>query len=187
MNKILVFGVIVAVLVAALGIAGVAYAQTQTPPVPETVYGQGMMGGRGGHAGMMGGRGAAGAGQMGLDGPLHDYMVAAMASVFGVTSEELQAVHDSGQTMWDYVQEQGMTQEQFTEKMLQARTQALEQAVADGVITQEQADWMLSRMSQMWQNGAGSGACMGGEVGGRGARSGGRWNTQPVQPVTPDA
>ncbi len=187
MNKIFYVGVIVAVLLAVLGIAGVAYAQTQTPPVPEDANGQGMMAGRGFRGGMADGMRASGVSQTGVNGLLHDYMTAAMSSVFGITPEELQASHNAGQTMWDLVQEQGMTQEEFAEKMLQARTQALDQAVADGVVTQEQADWMLSRMSQMWQNGAGAGACMGGEVGGRAGRSGGRWNAQPVQPLTPDA
>lgn len=186
MNKVFTIGVIVAVLLVALGIAGVAYAQDQTPTVPENTYGAGMMGGQGRHGGMMGGFRAAGSTQASADGLLHDYMFSAIASVFGVTPEELQAAHDAGQTMWDLAQEQGLTQEQFAAKMLEARTQALGQAVADGVITQEQADWMLSRMSQMGQ-GTGGGPCMGGDFAGRGGRSGGRWNMQPVQPVTPDA
>ncbi len=186
MNKVFFVGVLVAVLLVALGIAGVAYAQDQTPTAPENTYGAGMMGAQGRHGGMMGGWQSAGASQAGVNGLLQDYMMEAVASVFGVTPEELQAAHDGGQTLWDLVQEQGLTQEQFAEKMLAARTQALEQAVADDVITQEQADWMLSRMSQMWQ-GTGGGPCMGGDFSTRGGRSGGRWNMQPVQPVTPDA
>ncbi len=187
MNKLFYAGLIAAVLVAAFGASGAAYAQTQTPPVPDNTSGTGMMKGRGGQGGMMGGWRATGAAQTGAYGPLHDYMLAAMANAFGLTPEELQASQAAGQTMWDLAQEQGLTQEQFAEKMLEARSQALEQAVAAGVVTQEQADWMLSRMSQMWQNGAGAGPCMGGSPGGRGGRSGGRWNTQPVQPVAPGA
>ncbi len=182
MKKFIVIGVLAAVLLAGLGVAGVAYAQTQTPPVPEDGYVPGMMGGRGGR-GMMGGGGMMGANRLAQDGttgPLHDLMVAAMAEAFGVTPEEIQAAHDGGNTMWDLAQEKGLTQEQFVEKMLQARTQALEQAVAAELITQEQADWMLTRMSRMGSNGAGG--CMGGAQGGRG---GGRWNNTPAQPAGP--
>ncbi len=35
----------------------------------------------------------------------------------------------------------------------------LKQAVADGVLTQQQADWMDQHMEQMWQNGYGTGGC----------------------------
>ena len=37
--------------------------------------------------------------------------------------------------------------------MLTAQDKALTQAVADGWITQEQADWMLDHMNQMWEGG----------------------------------
>jgi len=184
MKKILIIGVLAAVLLAGLGFAGVAYAQTQTPPVPQDGTYPGMMGGRGGR-GMMGGggmMGAQGAAQDGTYGPLHDLMQAAMAQAFGVTVEEIQAAHDGGKTLWDLAQEKGLTQEQFVEKMQQARSQALAQAVADGLLTQEQADWMLTRMSRM--GGAGTGSCMGGTQGAqgmRGGRGGGRWNNQPAQ------
>jgi hypothetical protein len=36
---------------------------------------------------------------------------------------------------------------------------AFAKAVADGVITQERADWMLQRMQNMYQNGYGFGSC----------------------------
>jgi hypothetical protein len=45
--------------------------------------------------------------------------------------------------------------------MLTAREQAIQQAVADGLLTAEQADWMLSRMQGMRAGGYGfaSGNC----------------------------
>lgn len=185
-KKVLSFGLVLAVLVATFSVVGAAYAQDQTPTVPENTYGAGTMGRQGKQGGMTGRWNTASAGQAGANGLLQDYMQVVVASVFGMTPEELQAAQDAGKTMWDLVEEQGMTQEQFAAKMLEARTQALEQAVADGVITQEQADWMSSRMSQMWQ-GTGGGPCMDGDFSARGSRSNGRWNMQPVQPVTPDA
>ena len=152
-------------------------------------YGPGMMdggwtdGGRGGR-GMMGG----GYGMMGgYDddgegyGPMHDYMLQGFAGAFGLTVEELQAKLDAGETMYSIAEAQGMTLEQFRELMIQVRTDALNQMVAEGVITQAQADWMLDHMSQMWQGGygPGSGGC---PMGGGSFGPGGRQNNSNQQP-----
>lgn len=188
MKKIFVFGVLAAVLMLGLGAAGIAYAQDQTPVVPEDGYVPGMMGARGGN-GMMGSRGNMGdRGVARLDRtPVSDQMQvlmeAAIADVFGFTPVEIQAAHNNGTTLYDLALAKGLTQDEFAEKMTQARAQALEQAVAQGLISQEQADWMLSRMGAMGSYGAGS--CMGSAQGTQGGR--GRWNNQPVQPAAPDA
>lgn len=175
MKKFLAIFAVVLVAVLALGIVGYAYAQTQTPPEFTRPYGQmgpGMMGGRQGGGfgrGMMGG-------QTGSYGPMHTYMVDAFASALEMTPEELQAELDAGKTMWTVAEEKGYSAEQFTDLMLQARTEALNAMVAAGAITQEQADWMLQRMQQMQQNGFGPGNCpMHGGAGGPG-RGPSRWN-----------
>lgn len=167
MRKGLIIGGIVVTILVALGIASFAYAQTQWissfPMQYQQGYGPGMMGRQGGRGGMMGGW------QSGGYGPLHEYMEQAVADEFGITVEEVENLHEQGKTMWDYAQENGLTSEQFRAKMVAARTAALGAAVADGAITQEQADWMLQRMDQMWQNGMGFGSCHGaGRFGGRG-------------------
>jgi len=186
-KTVLLIGVIF-VAIASLAIAGYAYAQTQTPSDPNCPApcpfasqtgsqmrgpgwdmmsrGQGMMGSRWNQAVQS---------PDGSYGLLHETMFAAMAKVFGLTPEELQARHDAGETMWDIAEEQGMTTEQFQEKMLQARTDTLNQAVTDGTTTQEQADRMSSRMAQlpMYGRGSGSAGCPGMGAGGMG---GWRWN-----------
>jgi hypothetical protein len=89
-----------------------------------------------------------------------------------LTPEEVQTRIENGETMWEIAQSTGLTDEEISDMMLAARTQALKQMVADGVITQAQADWMLERMNQMHAGGFGPGNCPMG--GGRG----GRWNQQ---------
>lgn len=179
MKKFLIVAGVVVVL-AVLGI-GYAFAQSPTPGDPTAPAGPGQRG--------WGGMGMMGQAYNGDYGPLHTYMFDAMADAFGLTPEDLQARHDAGDTMWTIAQELGITEERFLELMTQARTTALENAVADGVITQEQADWMLQRMTQMHANGfgPGSGGCMGGgRAGMQGpGRGGGRmpWNGQPVRPT----
>lgn len=178
MKKLMLVSLIVIVAVMVLGTAGFAYAQTQQPPSGD--YGTGMMGGGRGMRG-----GAFGAGMMGTydgeEGLMHDYMLQGFADAFGLTVEELQGQLDAGETMYTIAEAQGISLEDFRALMIQVRTAALNQMVADGVFTQEQADWMLERMSQMGQGGygSGSGSCQmgGGSFGGRG----GRWNNTPAQ------
>jgi hypothetical protein len=183
----LLIGIIV-VAIASLLIAGYAFAQTPSPSNPNcpadcpvgdptssrpTTPGWGMMG-KG--QGMMAGRWSqSGDATNPGYGPLHETMFAAMAEALGLTPEELQAHIDSGETMWDIAETQGLTAEKFQEIMIQRRTEAINQAVVDGLITQEQADWMITRMAQMPMYGMGSGAsgCPG--MGGSGM-GGWRWN-----------
>ena len=175
MKKTLLVLTIVGVAVLALGVAGFAYAQSQTPP-PFPGYGPGMMGGGYGYGrgGMMGqgyGPGIMGAGfgygmmgAYGEMGALHEYMYPAMAAALGLTPEEFDARHEVGETFWDIAEAQGLTAEEAWALMQTARDEALRQAVAEGVITQEFADWMLAHMDAMHGGvyGPGSGHCDGG-------------------------
>jgi hypothetical protein len=181
MKTVILIGVVVIVVLVALGVAGYALAQTVTPPIPDFPFGRGRMGRQGG---MMGGW------RTGEDGygPMHEYMEAAMADALGISQDELEKQLDQGKTMWQIAQEKGFTQEQFGELMVEARTDALDKMVAAGVITQEQADGMKNRMGGMWsrmqQNGGAYGGCPG--MGGFGGR-GWRWSTPPAQstPTSP--
>ena len=183
MKKILFVLTIAGLAVLALGVAGYTYVQAQTP-TPTPAYGPGMMGtGYGqGRGGMMGqgygpgmrgegfGYGMMGAGDNGVGinpgemGALHEYMYPAMATALGLTPEEFNTRHEAGETFWDIAESQGLTSEEAWALMQTARNEALQQAVADGVITQEFADQMLARMDAMHGNGfgPGSGSCHGG-------------------------
>ncbi len=148
MNKWIIGLVAVAIVGLVLGTAGVVAAQSGTPG-----SGYGMMGGRGGW-GMMG---QYGTGQTGL---LHDEMIAAYAEALGLSVEDLNARLANGETMAQIASAQGLTVEEFRTLMLDARNKAIDKAVQDGTLTQEQADWMKTRSNRM--------------MGGYGARGGGR-------------
>jgi hypothetical protein len=164
MKKILIIGTLAIAAVLVFGAVGVAYAQTATP----NQTGSGMMaGGRGGMRGQAG------------DGLLHDYMLAGFADAFGISVEDLQARIDAGETMHDVALSLGITQDEFNALWITVRTDAINQALADGVITQDQADWMLSRISM--RQGAGSGT-MSGRGGMGGGMGGGRGAGTCIQP-----
>jgi len=155
MNKFVLTMMVVAVVALALGTVGVAYAQTPTQ-APRTGSGSGWMGGRGSRGGMGTGNMAAG------EGILHDYLIAAYAEKLNIPAVDLEARLGQGETMAQIGASKGLTVEQFRTLMVEARTQAIDQAVADGTLTQEQADWMKQR---------GAGQMVGGQMSnGRGTR-----------------
>ena len=159
MNKLTLALVIVATLVAALLTTGQAFAQGTTPPNPQapgTGYGNG--------GGPMGGRGMRGGGMVG-NGILHDAMIAVYAQELGISVDDLNTRMTNGETMAQIATEKGLTVEEFRTLMVDARSQAIDQAVKDGTLTQEQADWMKQRGTRM-NGGAGRGRGM------RGANAG---------------
>ena len=178
MKKLWIIGTLAALALIVFGVVGYAYAQSQNPGSPNGApgYGCGMLGagsgqqgngGRGGR-GMMG-NGANNQGDTGCPmadgdetgtqeyGPLHDYLFKEFAQALGLTPEELETRRQAGDTLWTIAQEKGLTTEQFQEMMTTARTNAADQAVADGVLTRTQADFMLQRMEGMMDNGFGPG------------------------------
>jgi len=76
--------------------------------------------------------------------------------------------------MYQIALDSGIKQEDLANFMNEVHKDALAKAVKDGVMTQEQADWMLQRMQNTYQNGYGAGNCPmhNGQQGGGGFGSG---------------
>ena len=137
---------IVAILlvVAALAVlaTGIAVAQTPQPPTP------------GGWAGM-------GHGQMrafaanGAEGPLHEYMVKSMADALGISASDFEARRDAGKMAYQIALDLGISADKIPALLSDARSKALDAAVASKAITQAQADWMKSRGARMGQGNCG--------------------------------
>ncbi|MHC1740583.1 MAG: hypothetical protein AB9897_05675 [Anaerolineaceae bacterium] len=139
MNKWIVsIVVVVAVVAIALGSTSSVFAQSSAP-YQGAGYGNGM-GGRGTNGGMMG-TGVTGT----SDGVLHDNLVAFYAAKLGISVEDLNSRLANGETLSSIALSTGMTIEQFTSLRVDARNQAIDQAVKDGTLTQTQADWMKTR------------------------------------------
>lgn len=164
MKKFVAAVAVVGALVLALG--AVSFASADSPTGAGSGLAVGAMRGPGGSWG----RGA------GVDGPLHDGIVAGMADALGLDPSQVEQRLDAGETMWNIAESVGLSSEEFFAAMQQARAGAIEQAVAAGTISQAQADWMASRMGRGTPEGVpgnGAGICDGTAVG-RGQR-GGRW------------
>lgn len=129
------------VLVAGVG-ASVAAAQGQTPPPP-------------GWAGPCQGEAAGGAG-VGILSQYEDVLHAKLADALGMSVSNFEAARDDGQTLYQIAQDQGVDMDAIAQAMADGRQAMIDQALADGVITQSQAEW-LSQRGAMGQMGQGAG------------------------------
>lgn len=152
MKKTMILLAVVGVLAMMLGVVGFVYAQDDEPDTPFG-WGFGHHGGRGGH-----GRGWFGKDE-GDFGPMHEPMQAAIAEALGLTVEDLDAAYEEGKTPWDLAEEQGLSEDEFSTLIFDARQAGLEQAVADGTISQEMADWIQSHWDEMSEKGFSPGSC----------------------------
>ncbi len=75
----------------------------------------------------------------------------ALAQALGMTTEELKAQLEQGKKISDIAQEKGLTEEQLRQKLLEAKIQAIRQAVEEGKISQEKADEMIQRLQNVPQ------------------------------------
>ncbi|RME40575.1 MAG: hypothetical protein D6796_17045, partial [Caldilineae bacterium] len=106
-------------------------------------------------------------------------MHTAIAEALGLSVEEFDAARAEGQTLWQIAEAQGVDMADVRAAMDEVRAQAIQQAVDEGLITQEQADWMLQH-EPGGPHGPGFGPCAGdgtapgprGFHGGRGMRGG---------------
>jgi hypothetical protein len=166
---------IVGLVVLALGVfgVGVVFAQDAQPPV--------------GRGSMMGGGG--------YGGPVHDYVEEALAAKLGITEKDVETALASGKTMYQIALDNGVKEADVAALLTEVHKTAFDKAVADGVITRAQADFMSQRMSANGFNNYGNCPMQNGQGGqyGQGAgyrggarggmMGGGRWQNQQVPSV----
>jgi hypothetical protein len=135
MNKFMKFAGIATVLVIAMAlVVVVASAAAQGPNTPFPTDGTA----EAGH-----GNGA-GLGAMAVD---EADMHSAIADALGMTLEDFEAALAEGETPFTLALEMGIDFADIQAAMSAMHAQALEQATAEGVITQERASWMLSHQA----------------------------------------
>lgn len=78
-------------------------------------------------------------------GPIVDKEVieAAIAGALNLSVDELEAMKAEGKRLPQIAEEQGVEMSAVQEAVKAAHAEAIQQAVEDGTITQEQADWLL--------------------------------------------
>jgi hypothetical protein len=174
--------VALAVILLGLFVVGTVFAQGPTPaPAPTTPWGRAWGGIWQGSA----------------------TVSKAITDLLGMTAGQLLDARQAGKTLLDVAREKGVTEQQLTDALLAGRKDVVDQAVKDGRLTQEQADWMLNTMKAMapfqlnnpfggmgpvggW-GGMHGGWLSGMQSGARGpwGRWGGPWGNAPAAPATP--
>ncbi len=159
MKKVIMLSIVFVAAVFTLGSVNKVYASSETPSIAGTTAQYGF----GGQGGMMGGS------QPGL---LHDEMVEVVAEKLGITVEDLTARLDDGENLYSVAIAEGLSNDEAKAMLLDARSEAIDLAVANGDLTQTQADFMKARIKLMGEIGAaGARGMMGGFRGANGSGS----------------
>ena len=152
------------IIIALAVVAVLAVAFTPVTVFAQSGNGNGFSGMGGG---MMGQTGTTGTGL--LSGTLHDYMIAAYADALNLSVDEIDTRLAGGETLSEIALSTGVTLDEFSTLVTDARAAAIAAALADGVITQDQADWLSSHIGGAYGRGAmGSGFARGNGTGVRG-------------------
>lgn len=147
------YGWLIGALVVALlagGVYGITtvYADDNNPPLPFGERGPG---------GLRGGRG--------LDGAALE----AVANVLDMSADDLSAALEGGKTLRELADEVGVDMQEIFDAMSVVRVESMReriaQAVDDGTITQEHADWLLEGLDKGFLGGPGFGSGFGGRFG----------------------
>lgn len=88
----------------------------------------------------------AGGGKMGEDGLLHDEIISALAGVLGLDVKTLETRLKAGERLEDIAVKQGIAKADWPAKVKAAATAVIKTALANGKITQAQADMLLKRL-----------------------------------------
>lgn len=94
----------------------------------------------------------------------------------GVSEEEISSALNSGKTLHDILNEKGVTDEEIKEYMVNEKTKAIDEAVANGQITEEEGNQLKENINENSLNcttpGEGKGNMMGTRTRGNGAGKG---------------
>ena len=114
-----------------------------------------------------------------------EVMLPSLAKALGLTTDQLQAEFKAGKTVADLATAKGISIDKLTADLLAAHKEYLQKLVADGKLTQAQADAMIDRMDDVdshpcltgdvtpGQGAFGANGARGGMMGGRGGMMGG--------------
>jgi hypothetical protein len=102
----------------------------------------------------------------------YENMLSSKAEVLGISIDELKASLAEGKTFLEIAEAQGLTSEDLHEAMSAQAESRINQRVANGTLTQEQADELLANTAERQGDCTGEGPI--GQGNGRGARQGGQ-------------
>lgn len=70
----------------------------------------------------------------------YDFIKIVLKDKLGVTDAEIQSAQDSGKSLHDLALEKGLTEDEFKNALIEEKNKAIDKAVSDGTISQEEGD-----------------------------------------------
>ena len=70
----------------------------------------------------------------------YDFIKIILKEKLGMTDDEIQVGLDSGKTMHDLAIDKGMSEDEFKNALIEEKNQAIDKAISDGTITQDEGD-----------------------------------------------
>lgn len=89
-------------------------------------------------------------------GKYHELSKTLLLQKLGLTKEEVKAARESGKGFMELAKEKGNTPDMVKTKMIEAKTEAINQAVKDGKLTKDEGDKKIIRMKERVKNWDGS-------------------------------
>lgn len=87
--------------------------------------------------------------QDGRKAPARSAVPEAVNELLDMTDEEIYSARTEGFTLAEIAESQGVSEEDLLQALTEESTAAIEEALADGSITADQADWLLSRQAAL--------------------------------------
>ena len=85
-------------------------------------------------------------------GNVYHESIDAVSELLGLSPEEIREERESGKSLVEIAEEQGVSEDALIEAIMAAPKEAIEQKVEDGILTQEQANHLLERLEQIVQH-----------------------------------
>ena len=82
----------------------------------------------------------------------YEFIETVLKDKLGVTDEEIQASLDAGKSLHDLALEKGMTEEEFKNALIEEKNKAIDKAVSEGSISQEEGDTAKNIISSNAEN-----------------------------------
>jgi uncharacterized protein YidB (DUF937 family) len=85
-------------------------------------------------------------GMSGMGGICSQDVCTTVCELLGISQDELQSLRQDGLSLVEIAANYGVTEEELVEAIMGVKTECVQELVADGTITQEEADLMLQNM-----------------------------------------
>lgn len=82
----------------------------------------------------------------------YNYISNILEDKLGITDADIEDARNEGKSLYELAIEEGITQEELKDSMIEARINAIDEAILNGIITEEEADILKERLNNNIEN-----------------------------------